>query len=214
MSYYQIFIMATSNSCNVCFKRVLRHSYHLQCELCKNLTHLKCLPNVDKNSSIYVSRETSTWYCTVCSENIFPYNHIHDDDDFLYALSHNWDLPETVSFEILRRQNALFLPLELNDNYNNPLAETDPDIHYYNNQCNNLLNSCDYYIEDSFNKKIEELNIHNNSFSLIHSNMRSAKKNLSSFDTYLSSFDHKFTIVAVSESWFKDHNYQLYGLEN
>ena len=97
MSYYQIFIMATSNSCNVCFKRVLRHSYHLQCELCKNLTHLKCLPNVDKNSSIYVSRETSTWYCTVCSENIFPYNHIHDDDDFLYALSHNWDLPETVN---------------------------------------------------------------------------------------------------------------------
>ena len=102
----------------------------MKCQLCNNLVHLKCLPNVDKNDSIYVLRESTTWFCTLCIEQALPYNHIHDDDEYLCALSENWDLPESISFEMLKHQHELFLPLDLNENFDSPLAEMDPDIHY------------------------------------------------------------------------------------
>ena len=193
--------MASGNICNICDRKVLRHSFHMSCDMCSKLVHLKCLPNVDKNQSIYVLRESSIWYCTRCTENIFPFNHIHDDSDFLLALAEDWDLTDSIPFEILKQQNQLFLPFDLNENFDSPLAELDPDIHYYNNQCNASLNSCDYYLKNSFNKKVNELEIDKKAFSLLHSNIRSAVKNLYKLDTYLSNLDHQFNIVALSESW-------------
>ena len=45
----------------------------------------------------------------------------------------------------------LFLPFDLNEHFDSPLAELHPDIHYNNNQCNSSLNFCDHYLENSFN---------------------------------------------------------------
>ena len=205
--------MASTDFCNICDKKVLRHSYHLKCELCQHMVHLKCLPNVTQSESIYTLRESSSWYCIRCAENIFPYYSIYDDNDFLSALSENWDLSEVVSLEMLNHQDQLFSPFELNENFNGPLSETDPDIHYYNNQCKMFMSSCDYWLENSFNDKVNEIKIEKNTFSLIHSNIRSAAKNLNKLDSYLSNLNHMFTVVALSESWLKDQNFELYGLD-
>ena len=166
--------MASVNLCNVCDKKVLKHSYYLRCELCEHMVHLKCLPKVDKTHSIYVCRDSSSWYCIRCTEEIFPYNHIYDDAEFVYALSENWGLSDAVSFEILNQQNLLFSPFDLNENLHNPLSETDPDIHYYNNHCNFHQKSCEYWLENSFNERVRKNEINNNSFSLLHANIRSA----------------------------------------
>ena len=205
--------MALPRKCNICEKKILPHSYQMKCDLCQEHVHLRCLSNVDKTQSIYERRESYTWYCCKCSENIFPYNHLHDDEEFLDALAENWEVFNGVPFEMLRRQDKLFLPFDLNENFNNPLTETDPDLQYYSSQCNTILNSCDYYLEDCLNKKIDDLKICEDSFSLLHTNIRSASKNLSRFDEYLSNLHHRFSVVGISESWLKDHNSQLYGLE-
>ena len=204
--------MAALNLCNICDRKVLGHSYKMTCDLCNRLVHLKCLPKVDKTQSIYTLRESSVWYCTKCSEEMLPYNHIYDDDEFLIALSDNWDLPDVIPYDLVQNNNKIFLPFDLNENLDiyNHMAEIDPDINYYSNQCNTLFNSCDYYLENSFNKKIQEFAIDANSFSLMHCNIRSAVKNLSKLETYLSNLDHNFSIIALSESWLKDHNFQLY----
>ena len=80
----------------------------------------------------------------------------------------------------------IFQPFELNANFDDPLSDSDPDLQFYNSQCNNVLNSCDYYLENSFNKKLKELDVKDGAFSMIHFNVRSAPKNLGSFENYLS----------------------------
>ena len=206
--------MAGLNSCNICQKKVLRHSYHLKCHNCWDLVHLNCLPSVDRGESIYANRETGTWYCTKCIGQILPYNHIFDDCDFLSALSENWSLTNTLPIDMITNQNHLFLPFELNESESHPLLDADPDMQYYNNQYNSVLYSCDYYLEDSCNDKIKKEGISNTAFSLLHSNIRSAVRNLQNFESYLASIDHQFKIIALSESWLKDHNFDLYNLKN
>ena len=93
-----------------------------------------------------------------------------------------------------------------------PLYDVDQDVQFYNNQCNLIGLPCDYYLEDSFNQKHADLNIGANCLSMIHTNIRSIPKNLNSFDNYLAGLNDKFSIIALSESWLKDHSVDRYGL--
>ena len=47
---------------------------------------------------------------------------------------------------------------------------------------------------------------------MIHTNIRSVARNLNTFENYLTNLDHTFPIIALSESWLKDHNFQRYGI--
>ena len=149
--------MAGDNVCNVCNRKVLRHSYHRRCTLCKYLVHIKCLPQVNKNDTIYTLRNEDSWYCTQCTAFIFPFNHNFSDNDFISCLSDYWENSHIVPYELLN-SGKIFQPFELNANFNDPLSDVDPDLQFYNSNCNNVMSGCDYYLEDSFNKKIKELN--------------------------------------------------------
>ena len=140
-------------ACNVCSKRVLSHSHFLLCNSCNSKVHLKCMYNVSKNDSIFVNKEHNSWYCTRCIETVFPFYHIYEDTEFMEALSENWITDNPIPFETIFNQDKIFSPFDLNENTNSPLEDIDPDVQFYQNQCNNILHSCDYIIEDSFNKK-------------------------------------------------------------
>ena len=90
--------------------------------------------------------------------------------------------------------------------------DIDPDIQFYNTQCNKALLSCDYYLEDSFNRKISELRVPDRCLSLIHTNIRSAVKNLKNFELYLGGLEFQFPIIALSESWLREDNLDKYGM--
>ena len=92
--------MSGNNDCNICRRNVLRHSYHRRCKLCKHLIHIKCLPNVSKTDNIYTYRDSDNWYCTLCTSEVFPYNNILDDEEFMLTLSELWELPETLPYEL------------------------------------------------------------------------------------------------------------------
>ena len=56
-----------------------------------------------------------------------------------------------------------------------------------------------------------------NCFSLFHSNIRSAPKNLEHLDAYLKCINFNFTILGLSETWFNDYtvaNYDTNGYVN
>ena len=129
------------------------HSFQLKCSSCRGKVHLKCLPVVDKHHIIYIHRESNIWFCTVCTQDIFPFNGVDDDSEFLETLAgfQQWD--SLISFDILVAQNKIFCPFELNEDLNLPLFDSDPDIQFYNNQCNSSLYSSNYHSEDSFDNK-------------------------------------------------------------
>ena len=56
-----------------------------------------------------------------------------------------------------------------------------------------------YYLEDEFNQLLNVTNINTN-FSLIHFNARSFLKDTDQLNVYLSCLEHRFTIIAVSET--------------
>ena len=116
------------SSCNICNKRVQRHSYILQCSNCRGKVHLKCLPFVSKTDDIYTKKDVNTWYCTICTKNIFPFNHIDDDEDYLEALSENWSLYDGIPFNILKDHNKMFVPFELNEDEHLQLFELESEL--------------------------------------------------------------------------------------
>ena len=79
-------MMAETEICKVCNKKVLRHSYKIRCSSCKHLVHMKCLPNVKNDDPLYTSYVNNVWYCSICISNILPFNHL-SDEDFISSLA-------------------------------------------------------------------------------------------------------------------------------
>ena len=72
----------------------------MQCDLCNSNVHLKCLPQVDKTDTIFTQRDAYVWYCSKCTEHIFPFNHIYDDDEYIQTLYENIEKPRKNIFTI------------------------------------------------------------------------------------------------------------------
>ena len=50
------------------------------------------------------------------------------------------------------------------------------------------------------------------SFSILHSNIRSAPKNISKLIEYVQCIDFSFSVIALSESWLTDVTCNLYNI--
>ena len=198
--------------CNICEKRVLDHSYHLRCDVCNCLVHVNCLPYVSREDHLYLRRNGNKWFCTRCTANLFPFNHFDDDNDFESAIAENSCNKCALTLDRLNSQNKIFIPFELNNDETSPLMDVDPDLQYYNDIANMNHSSCNYHLEDTFNDKIDKTNIRSNSFSMIHTNIRSIPKNLNNFENYLDGLNHTFSIIGLTESWLSDSSAQCYNL--
>ena len=196
--------------CNICLSRLQSHSCYLSCSVCEDKYHINCLPCITKNDSIYMERNLSQWICTRCSQDIFPFNHCENDDDFIESLSGLWNIKPTNSFS--KASDKLFLPFELNTSTDSPLYDVDPDLNVYCNFHNTYIPLCDYYSEDTFNSMCKNNTIVDSQLSLIHSNIRSIPSNLNSFISYLENLSITFTIMAFTETWLKEYNNEVHGV--
>ena len=199
-------------NCNVCNMRILSHSIHLKCSVCFSFVHIRCIPYVNSNDHDFIESNRDGWFCTRCTENIFPFNQVCDDDEFLRNLSENWEINLGHVFANASHFDRLFVPFEINEDETSPLYDTDPDINFYQGIQNNSINSCDYYYENSFNKKCRDLDIKENNLSFLHCNIRSIPRNLDRFEEYVSNLNIDFSIIAFSETWLKRDNEQCYGM--
>ena len=179
-------------SCSYCHKRIGDKS-HINCSICYQSTHIHCSQTY--SDEIPVINTPITWFCKHCLGSILPFNHILDDDEFLHVIN-ELNNNQIITFTDLQKLHIN--PFNLNENTDN---DNDPNKHY---ELNNINDKCNYYCSDSLNNKTKQLL--NPKLSLIHFNSRSLIKNLDNITDYLETLDHKFPIIAFSESWLNDSN--------
>ena len=149
------------------------------------------------------------WFCGKCITELFPYNHLDNDVDFITA---SFDVSESTGKSLCYLFEKLFVPFELNDqDHTSFLTDADPDIHFYNT-FNQSSVECNYYLETTFNNDLDKTKGMREVLSLCHMNIRSVRKNLDSFENYLNLLNHKFTVIGLSETWLSNDDYNLYGL--
>ena len=142
-------------------------------------------------------------YCSYCFGDIFEYNHIDDDNEFYSAILEGMlDLP----FNVHDMSKKVFVPFEINDEFDTPLSEIDPDMQLYL-ESNYIKNTkCDYYIEDTFAKNPGTED------SMFHMNIKSLPKHFDELQQYLDMLEYDFSVFGISETWMNEHNADLYDL--
>ena len=199
-----------NHNCYICNHRICSSAFVKTCSICSNVCHTLCLSGVSKFDEFY-KYETPEWMCTYCIYDCLPFVCIDDENLFMETLLELRDDIFTLSLQELNEK--IFNPFELNqDSLSDPLMDVDPDNNYFSNLTISTLNS-EYYLEDSFNNKCNELSISSKNFSMIHMNIRSAQKNLKEFEIYLNSLVIQFTVLALTETWFTDINCNLHSIE-
>ena len=107
---------------------------------------MKCI-SLNHDDHNYIELNLSSWYCPNCITEVFPFNHIENDDLFVSELN-GMDL-ELKTIEALSA--SLFNPFELNyDNIYSPLCDIDPDANFSNALNAHISQNCNYYYEHQF----------------------------------------------------------------
>ena len=63
-------------------------------------------------------------------QDIFPYNHLYDEDECLDALTDSWSKHSRLDLEFL--SDKAFAPFELDEKESDVLLDIDPDLQYFN----------------------------------------------------------------------------------
>ena len=194
--------------CSLCNKVITKHSYRLQCANCKCSYHLNCL-NCTREE-YQVLKIEADWYCLWCNESILPFNHIEHDVTFRQSLLEFYC---TVHTNVLKDlSNLAFIPFEFNDEHSStPLFDINPDYHFFNEYNSCITGNCNYYLEDSFNDFMDTHVDFRDSFSLMHHNINRLNKNNINLSSYLDNINHKFTIIAITETWLNESNADLFN---
>ena len=103
------------------------------------------------------------------------------------------------SIDYNRLLNLKFNPFAYDDNYmSNNLANPDG------------VSSCNYIFDHTLDMDVS----YNNGFSILHLNSRSLNKNQDYIDVFLSNLNLNFSIIAMSETWFKEDLSNLIDIPN
>ena len=172
--------------CSVCLGNVRWNQTTVEC-LCGRLCHETCCNlNLDPFSNL--------WTCSTCILNELPFNHILDDHEF---------------------QSALFSFFNYTSNGNTRNLDSYVfDAFNMNEECaidNDLENPCQYYFNDTFNRNFL-LESDNTEFSIFHLNSQSLSAKYLDISDYISTLQHKFSIYAFTETWFKPMVSSLYNM--
>lgn len=133
----------------------------------------------------------------------FPFSSL-DNDQLSTLLSHSACASSEINhiIDINRIRHLSFNPFTLNDTNEVLDGLNDSDAIHFPKQ-SEILDSCNYFLEDDFNLKFSKVK-DTNPMSLIHFNVRSLSKNYEKLQNYLELLQLEFTAIALSETWIKD----------
>ena len=104
---------------------------------------MKCISLVPSDLSELC--QTPTWYYGNYLGELFPFNHIEDDQLFVAEINTFGLNAVSINSSL----DLLFNPFELNEDvYYSPLCEINPDVNCYNKISSHLGSSCNHYFED------------------------------------------------------------------
>ena len=142
-----------------------------------------------------------------------PFNHYADDDAFHDAINDmDCHQPALLPMRVEELDGLLFDPFDINDDdIDRYLNGNDPDLNVYNDL--QVALSCNYYVEDTFNSKLHDLNLQQMEFSLFHHNIRSSNCHLDELQSYLSNLSTHFSVIALSETWLNESNADIMNID-
>ena len=197
----------TMDNCWICDRKILQHAHDISCSGCFKSYHLKCI-SIDPVVMEYIEQNRSTWYGSHCLIDIFPFNNLENDIDFMSTVNES-----PLNGSLIYLSDKIFLPFELNDSdhqYGND--SIDPDLNYFRT-FNQYISRCNYFVESSFNSEISKCSDTKQHFSMCHLNIRSIRKNLDCFEMLMDDLQHDFSLLGVKETWLKDDDCALFDIE-
>lgn len=164
--------------CSICNKEVKEGSDAVFCDFCKQWVHHRCSQLTRSDfKSLVNSQDAEVWSCLRCNCEILPFNqNDHVDEQ-----------------EKIFNQPTKFKEFFSDMNSASDNDDTDPNQHP-DGQCGFL--KCRYYDVPEF----KSLTSSKNFFSFLHLNISSITKHLDDLESLLSSVNHHFKIIAISES--------------
>ena len=141
----------SSYPCSVCSISVRNNQKSIYCDNCLHQTHLKCT-QLSNNDVISLTNNNEHWFCPTCLTNIFPFNGLVDDFDFLTCL-YKFSRCNKPNPNLIKNSHQLCLTSK----YKPCNSDIDPDTFYYNQIQNETSSS--YYLEDEFNGRLIQRNI-------------------------------------------------------
>ena len=183
--------MTVKNPCSVCKFSVHNNHKAIFCNICHLWSHLKCTP-FSCDEYLALSNSTEPWFCTSCIADIFPFNHFEDDTDFYFSIF-GFDSAPCFDQELLKQK--CFNPfLDDFDSHHLLLnSDIDPDSNIFTDN-SHLLSNCIYLTSNEFNKIPTSSS---DSFSLLHTNIRSLNKHSDDLSEFISTVKISFSVIGL-----------------
>ena len=189
--------------------QILSHSKQICCNVCNGKYHMKCL-TLFPDEQRTIPDNISIWMCQFCHQSVFPFNWL-DDDEFLCVI-------RKYSSEYLQLYENIDDVLQISEsdeeNTRLPIYDIDQDQNFYNDYIPIMNSDCKYFNEDFFNDNFTKTSAKHreNPVSFCPINIRSAPKNLSSFEHFLTNLKCDFTSMGLTEIWLTEYNEHLYNI--
>ena len=168
-------------ACVICGTIVHKSNKQIQCALCSRSVHRSC-----------VGSEDGVYYCTCCLSVSLPFSCL-DDLDLLNLLGYS-------SMKVISSNIEIKLNLDSFDSIENKFIDNegiDADSNHFNYVFTNIFGYSD---TDQMNK-ILPTHASINLKSILHLNARSLVKNQDALYANLQTLNHKFSILAITETW-------------
>ena len=191
-----------TENCRICYKKLQTHSKTITCSLCNLPSHIICLNQYSPEDIEYAKNITNHWTCPACLKEQFPFYEIEKQPE-LYSI-----LTDATAALYTNLDELILNPFELGmeeDEHD----DIDPDGNYYDCQ-ENSIPTARYMHIDAINRIIQP-NKDSEPLSIFHINIRSLKKNYTNLTSILP--DHEFSLIALTETWLKQHNMDLFPIE-
>ena len=114
----------------------------------------------------------------------------------------------------MQLNSQVLTPFEINDSVDTPLFDIDPDYQFFTDLKYATNISCDYYVEHTFCRLIQNKGNLLNQLSLFQLNVRSLPRHYNELDLYLHSLQYDFEIIGLTETWLTENNSDLYGIHD
>lgn len=194
---------AIKSKCNSCNCIVKSHTNSIICNLCNHKIHLNCASLSRDEQTLLNSNNSFTWICYQCTAKELPFNNVYTLNELSYNSNYNCsckistsleeqDLGSLPKFDLLANNQCSLPNTQINENDNDNELFYEPNFNYYTTHdfhklCNNMNNG-----------------ITSDSFSILHTNIRSIEHNCDELATLLANLDHHFSVIALSESWLPE----------
>ena len=94
----------TQTKCGMCHKLITKHALKLTCTQCLKMFHFNCIAGMRRTDYETLSGIDRRWMCGNCLNDVFPFNHLVDSNEYMAAISESWYNVPTPNLEELEMQ--------------------------------------------------------------------------------------------------------------